>query len=139
MPQLLHAGLQAALDRLAERHPAIARAARSKAKQGRAYGQLLSAVSPKGASGIAQFMPQTADWHGLADPFDPIEALRHSAAYLRELRDSINRPAIRSAIISSVVAQWPVRMIPTPAIANKAPKTFSPGAMITGSLPCAVG
>jgi soluble lytic murein transglycosylase-like protein len=28
------------------------------------------AVSPKGASGIAQFMPQTASWHGLADPFD---------------------------------------------------------------------
>src|SRR5580704_8118203 len=43
------------------------------------------AVSPKGAEGIAQFMPRTASWHGLADPFDPIEALRHSAAYLREL------------------------------------------------------
>ena len=44
-----------------------------------------SAVSSKGAEGIAQFMPRTADWHGLADPFDPIEALHHSAAYLREL------------------------------------------------------
>ena len=97
MPQLLHAGLQAALDRLAERHPAIARAARSKAKQGRAYGQLLSAVSPKGASGIAQFMPQTADWHGLADPFDPIEALRHSAAYLRELRDQFGNLGLAAA------------------------------------------
>src|ERR1700722_3980067 len=43
------------------------------------------AVSPKGASGIAQFMPQTAGWHGLVDPFDPIEALRHAAGYLREL------------------------------------------------------
>jgi hypothetical protein len=43
------------------------------------------AVSPKGAEGIAQFMPQTASWHGLSNPFDPIEALRHSAAYLREL------------------------------------------------------
>ena len=31
------------------------------------------AVSPKGAAGIAQFMPATASWHGLADPFDPIE------------------------------------------------------------------
>jgi hypothetical protein len=30
-------------------------------------------------------MLATASWHGLADPFDPIEALRHSAAYLREL------------------------------------------------------
>jgi hypothetical protein len=43
------------------------------------------AISPKGAQGIAQFMPATASWHGLADPFEPVEALRHSAAYLREL------------------------------------------------------
>jgi soluble lytic murein transglycosylase-like protein len=43
------------------------------------------AVSPKGAAGIAQFMPATASWHGLADPFDPMESLRHSAACLREL------------------------------------------------------
>src|SRR6202171_2586280 len=38
------------------------------------------AVSPKGAQGIAQFMPRTADWRGLADPFDPIEALKNSAS-----------------------------------------------------------
>jgi transglycosylase-like protein with SLT domain len=38
------------------------------------------AVSAKGAQGIAQFMPRTASWHGLADPLDPIESLRHSAA-----------------------------------------------------------
>src|SRR6202035_4557757 len=44
------------------------------------------AVSPKGAQGIAQFMPQTADWRGLADPFDPIEALKNSASYLRDLQ-----------------------------------------------------
>jgi hypothetical protein len=36
--------------------------------------------------------------------------------------------------MSSIVAQWPVRMIAAPAIASKAPKTFSPGAMITASL-----
>jgi soluble lytic murein transglycosylase-like protein len=40
------------------------------------------AVSAKGAQGIAQFMPRTASWHGLADPLDPIESLRHSSAYL---------------------------------------------------------
>ncbi len=33
------------------------------------------ATSPKGAAGIAQFMPATASWHGLADPFNPIESL----------------------------------------------------------------
>jgi hypothetical protein len=45
------------------------------------------AVSRAGAQGIAQFMPRTADWRGLADPFDPIGALRHSASYLRDLRN----------------------------------------------------
>ena len=34
------------------------------------------AVSPKGAAGIAQFKPATASWHGLADPFVPMESLR---------------------------------------------------------------
>src|SRR5262249_13559262 len=36
------------------------------------------AVSHKGAQGIAQFMPATADYRGLVDPFDPIEALKNS-------------------------------------------------------------
>ena len=44
-----------------------------------------TAVSAEGAEGIAQFMPQTAGWRGLADPFNPIEALRHSASYLHDL------------------------------------------------------
>src|SRR6202451_3060960 len=44
------------------------------------------AVSSKGAQGIAQFMPQTADWRGLSNPFNPIEALHNSASYLRDLR-----------------------------------------------------
>jgi len=44
------------------------------------------AVSNKGAQGIAQFMPATADYRGLVDPFDPIEALANSARYLRDLK-----------------------------------------------------
>ncbi|HJQ60922.1 MAG TPA: lytic transglycosylase domain-containing protein [Vineibacter sp.] len=44
------------------------------------------AVSPAGARGIAQFMPQTAAARGLANPFEPLQALRESASYLRELR-----------------------------------------------------
>ncbi|WP_421723692.1 lytic transglycosylase domain-containing protein [Bauldia sp.] len=43
------------------------------------------AVSPKGAQGIAQFMPGTAALRGLADPFDPIEAVPASAHYLSDL------------------------------------------------------
>ena len=45
-----------------------------------------AAVSPVGARGIAQFMPQTAAMRGLADAFEPLQALRESASYLRELR-----------------------------------------------------
>ena len=45
-----------------------------------------SAVSPAGAQGIAQFMPQTAAMRGLTNAFEPLQALRESASYLRELR-----------------------------------------------------
>ena len=55
------------------------------------------AVSPKGALGIAQFMPQTASWHGLADPLNVVEALHHSAAYLRELRDRFGNLGLAAA------------------------------------------
>ena len=43
------------------------------------------AVSPAGAQGIAQFMPETARLRRLADPFNPAEAILASAAYLKEL------------------------------------------------------
>jgi len=43
------------------------------------------AVSPAGAQGIAQFMPGTARWRGLSDPFDSSTALFASARWLREL------------------------------------------------------
>jgi len=45
-----------------------------------------AAVSPAGAQGIAQFMPATAAMRGLANAFEPLQALRESASYLRELR-----------------------------------------------------
>jgi hypothetical protein len=45
-----------------------------------------AAVSPAGAQGIAQFMPGTAAMRGLINAFEPMQALRESASYLRELR-----------------------------------------------------
>jgi hypothetical protein len=45
------------------------------------------AVSPKGALGIAQFMPQVAAKNGLQNPLDPLQALPASARLLRTLRD----------------------------------------------------
>ena len=44
------------------------------------------AVSPKGAQGIAQFMPATAEERGLDDPFEPKTAIVHSASLLADLR-----------------------------------------------------
>jgi hypothetical protein len=55
------------------------------------------ALSNKGARGIAQFMPGTAHWHGLRNPFNPIEALRHSAGYLRELRERFGNLGLAAA------------------------------------------
>jgi hypothetical protein len=44
-----------------------------------------NAVSPKGAQGIAQFMPATAADRGLDDPFEPKQAIVHSASLLADL------------------------------------------------------
>ncbi len=46
----------------------------------------IHAVSPAGAQGIAQFMPGTATARGLADPFDPEQAIPHSASLLADLK-----------------------------------------------------
>ncbi|MEM7668370.1 MAG: lytic transglycosylase domain-containing protein [Pseudomonadota bacterium] len=46
----------------------------------------IKAVSPVGAQGIAQFMPATAKARGLADPFDPEQAIPASAHFLADLR-----------------------------------------------------
>jgi hypothetical protein len=56
-----------------------------------------SAVSPKGAQGIAQFMPSTARLRGLPDPFEPIDSLAKSAAYLRELFDRFGNLGLAAA------------------------------------------
>ncbi len=55
------------------------------------------AVSGKGAEGIAQFMPATADYRGLVDPFDPIEALKNSASYLHDLEQKFGNLGLAAA------------------------------------------
>ena len=42
-------------------------------------------VSPAGAQGIAQFMPETAKEYGLTNPFDPIHALHAAGKFLNRL------------------------------------------------------
>lgn len=56
-----------------------------------------NAVSPKGAEGIAQFMPATAKIRGLANSFDVAEALVASARYLGDLRDRFGNLGLAAA------------------------------------------
>ncbi|MDQ0563518.1 hypothetical protein QO004_005327 [Rhizobium mesoamericanum] len=55
------------------------------------------AVSPKGAQGIAQFMPGTARLRGLRDSFDVLESLKESARYLDELREHFGNLGLAAA------------------------------------------
>lgn len=55
------------------------------------------AISPKGAEGIAQFMPGTAKLRGLQDSFDPVQALAASSLYLDELRDRYGNLGLAAA------------------------------------------
>ena len=55
------------------------------------------AVSPKGAEGIAQFIPSTARLRGLSNSFDALEALQKSAEYLDDLRDRFGNLGLAAA------------------------------------------
>jgi hypothetical protein len=76
------------------------------------------AVSPKGALGIAQFMPRTADFRGVADPFNPIEALKNSASYLHDLRAQFGNLGLAAAAYNAGpgrVSAWLTSKRPLPS------------------------
>lgn len=55
------------------------------------------AISRAGAMGIAQFMPGTARWRGVANPFEPKQALEQSARWLTELRAAFGNIGLAAA------------------------------------------
>jgi hypothetical protein len=66
-------------------------------------------VSPKGAEGIAQFMPATASARGLHDPFDPQQAIPQAARLLAELRAHFGNLGLAAAAYNAGparVASW---------------------------------
>ena len=67
------------------------------------------ALSPVGAQGIAQFMPATAKERGLADPWNPLEAIPASAHYLADLRAQFGNWGLAAAAYNGGpdrVARW---------------------------------
>lgn len=66
-------------------------------------------VSPAGAQGIAQFMPGTARERGLADPFDPEQAIPASGALLHDLVARFGNRGVAAAAYNAGpgrVAAW---------------------------------
>jgi hypothetical protein len=69
----------------------------------------VSAVSSAGAQGVAQFMPGTAAERGLADPFDPEQAIPASARFLVELERRFGNHGLAAAAYNggpTRVANW---------------------------------
>lgn len=56
-----------------------------------------NAESPKGAQGIAQFMPDTAERRNLIDPFDPLAAIVASASFLADLKKDFGNVGLAAA------------------------------------------
>ena len=48
------------------------------------------AVSPKGAMGLMQLMPETARRYGVADPFDPLQNIEAGTRHLRDLLEEFD-------------------------------------------------
>jgi soluble lytic murein transglycosylase-like protein len=55
-----------------------------------------NAVSPKGARGLMQLMPQTASRLGVDDPLDPVANVKGGTRYLRELLDLYHNDLVKA-------------------------------------------
>ena len=78
-------GLADAVDRIAAEYALPPELVHSVIREESNYNP--NAVSPKGARGLMQLIPDTARRFGVADAFDPVENLQGGARYLKYLLD----------------------------------------------------
>lgn len=72
------------------------------------------ALSPVGAQGVAQFMPATARIRGLADPWDPRQAIPASASFLADLKAQFGNWGLAAAAYNGGphrVSRWLARQL----------------------------
>lgn len=95
----------------------------------------VNAISPKGALGLMQFMPETAARYGLRNPFDPKAAIDAGARYLRDLLVRFNG-RIDLAVAAYNAGEGAVESFLTgkPLVMNTG-KVINPRRMMTGGIP----
>jgi len=78
----------------------------------------LGEISGAGALGVAQFIPETANEHGLINPFEPIHAIYTSAKFLRRLHEQYGNLGFAAAAYNAGpgrVNEWLVKRRSLPA------------------------
>jgi soluble lytic murein transglycosylase-like protein len=69
----------------------------------------LEAISPKGARGPMQFMPETAARYGLTNPHDPKTAIDAAARYFRDLLRRFDKLSTLDPRLSTLLSPWRLR------------------------------
>lgn len=90
-------------------------------------------VSRKGARGLMQFMPATAERFGLADPYDPITAVDAAARYVRYLGGRFNRADLVLAAYNAGETTVDAYLSGRPIKVGG--QTINPKGLITGGIP----
>lgn len=78
----------------------------------------LGEISDAGALGVAQFIPETANEHGLINPFEPIHAIYTAGKFLRRLQDQYRNLGATAAAYNAGpgrVNEWLARRRGLPA------------------------
>jgi soluble lytic murein transglycosylase-like protein len=95
----------------------------------------VNAVSPKGALGPMQFMPETAARYGLRNPFDPRAAIDAAARYLRDLLVRFNG-RIDLAVAAYNAGEGAVESFRSgQPLVLRTGKVINPRGIVTGGIP----